>query len=60
MSGQPALEMTKLTDEDLVDVNRSRLYKLLALGFEFPCTELHDAQAELRCWPRKSSRCTSM
>ncbi|MEN8108239.1 MAG: molecular chaperone TorD family protein [Pseudomonadota bacterium] len=48
MSGQPALEMTKLTDEDLVDVNRSRLYRLLALGFGFPCKELHEAQAELR------------
>jgi DMSO reductase family type II enzyme chaperone len=48
MSGQAALEMAKLTDEDLVDVNRSRLYKLLALGFGFPCKELHASQSELR------------
>ena len=47
MSAQPALKKTELTDEDLVDVSRSRLYKLLALGFSFPCEELHAAQAEL-------------
>ena len=49
MSGQDCTgDASKLTDEDLVDVNRSRLYKLLALGFGFPCKELHAAQAELR------------
>lgn len=45
---QPALDMNTLTDQELVDVNRSRLYKLLALGFGFPCRELHAAQGELR------------
>lgn len=48
MSAQSALKKTELTDEDLVDVSRSRLYKLLALGFSFPSEELHAAQAELR------------
>jgi putative dimethyl sulfoxide reductase chaperone len=42
-----ALDISKLTQEDLVDVNRSRLYRLLALGFEFPSDESHGAQAEL-------------
>jgi DMSO reductase family type II enzyme chaperone len=45
---QPALDMNRLTDEEMVDVNRSRLYRLLALGFGFPGKELHAAQAELR------------
>ncbi len=48
MTAQAALKMTELTDEDLVDVNRSRLYKLLAQGFSFPSEELSAAQAELR------------
>jgi len=48
MAGQAALEMATLTDEELIDVSRSRLYKLLALGFGFPGKELQAAQAELR------------
>jgi DMSO reductase family type II enzyme chaperone len=47
MSGEPALELKNLTDADLVDVNRSRLYRLLSLGFGFPRSELQEAQAEL-------------
>ena len=47
MPGRPALELKNLTDADLVDVNRSRLYRLLSLGFGFPCRELQEAQAEL-------------
>ena len=43
----PALELKNLTDADLVDVNRSRLYRLLSLGFGFPRRELQEAQAEL-------------
>jgi hypothetical protein len=45
--GEPALELKNLTDADLVDVNRSRLYRLLSLGFGFPRRELQEAQAEL-------------
>jgi len=48
MSGQAALEMANLTDEELIDINRSRLYRLLALGFGFPGKELNSSQAELR------------
>jgi DMSO reductase family type II enzyme chaperone len=47
MPGEPALELNNLTDADLVDVNRSRLYRLLSLGFGFPRQELQQAQAEL-------------
>jgi len=47
MPGAPVLEPKKLTDADLVDVNRSRLYRLLALGFGFPRRELQEAQGEL-------------
>jgi DMSO reductase family type II enzyme chaperone len=47
MPGEPALEPKNLTDADLVDVSRSRLYRLLSLGFGFPCRELQEAQAEL-------------
>ena len=47
LPGEPALELKNLTNADLVDVNRSRLYQLLSLGFGFPRRELQEAQAEL-------------
>jgi len=48
MSAQPALEIATLTDEEIIDINRSRLYGLLALGFGFPGKKLNSSQAELR------------
>lgn len=48
MAGQAALDMATLTDEEIIDILRSRLYRLLALGFSFPGKELNAAQAELQ------------
>lgn len=36
-----------LSDSELVDVSRSRMYKLLALAFAFPGKELQESQQEL-------------
>ena len=37
----------RLSDEEQVDIGRSRMYKLLALGFGFPGKELQETQQEL-------------
>jgi len=47
MPAQAALKTSDLTAEDVADINRSRMYKLLAVGFSFPCKESQQAQAEL-------------
>lgn len=47
MPAQAALKTSDLTEEDIADINRSRMYKLLAVAFSFPGKESQKTQAEL-------------
>ena len=47
MPAQAALKTSDLTEEDIADINRSRMYKLLAVGFSFPGKESQQVQTEL-------------
>ena len=47
MPAQAALKTSNLTEEDIADINRSRMYKLLAVGFSYPGKESQQAQTEL-------------
>jgi DMSO reductase family type II enzyme chaperone len=47
-----------LSDSELVDVSRSRMYKLLALAFGFPGKELQESQQEL--WDSAEAFCPGL